>query len=111
MREEKFHTLGSPFTGGDGGKLRSHRGEHSNRGAEGEAERFQHRGSVPTSTHQPERLVCSPARAGCGLGAEARASEVRSQGEDWDWLHEHSLKGASAPKLAWMESGKTSGPA
>ena len=31
-----------------------------------------------------------PGRA--GLGAEARAS-VRSQGEDWGWLREHSLKG------------------
>ena len=49
-----------------GGQLRSHRGEHSNRGAEGKVERFPHRGSVPTSTHQPEMLVCSPARAGGG---------------------------------------------
>ena len=48
------------------GKLRSHGGEHSNRGAEGEAERFPHRESGPTSTHQPERLLCSPARAGGG---------------------------------------------
>ena len=31
-----------------------------------------------------------PGRA--GLGAEARAS-VGSQGEDWGWRHEHSLKG------------------
>ena len=52
--------------GGGGGKLRSHGGERSNRGAEGKAERCPNRGSVPTSTHQPERLVCSPARAdGC----------------------------------------------
>ena len=51
---------------GWGGKLQSHRGEHSNRGAEGKAERFPHRGSVPTSTHQPERLLCSPAGAGGG---------------------------------------------
>ena len=28
-----------------------------------------------------------------GLGAEARASEVGSQGEDWGWWREHSLKG------------------
>ena len=40
-----------------GGKLRSHGGEHSNRCAEGKAERFPHRGLVPISTHQPERLV------------------------------------------------------
>ena len=31
-----------------------------------------------------------PGRA--GLGAEARAA-VGSQGEDWGWLSEHSLKG------------------
>ena len=51
---------------GRGRKLQSHGGERSNRGAEGKAERFPHRGLVPTSTHQPERLVCSPARAGEG---------------------------------------------
>ena len=32
-----------------------------------------------------------PGRA--GLGAEARASEVGLQGEDWGWLREHSPKG------------------
>ena len=47
-----------------GGKLWSHGGERSNRGVEGKAERFPHRGSVPTITHQPERLVCSPAGMG-----------------------------------------------
>ena len=35
-------------------------------GAEGKAETFPHRGVVPTSTHQPERLVCTPTRAGGG---------------------------------------------
>ena len=50
-------------TAGGGG---DHRGEHSNRGAEGKVERFPHRGSVLTSTHQPERLVCSPAVMGGG---------------------------------------------
>ena len=95
---------------GGGSKLRSCRGEHSNRGAEGKAERSLHRGSVPTSTHQPESLVCSPAGAGVGLGAEAPAS-VGSQGEDWGWRREHSLKGASAPQLARRESGKQSGAA
>ena len=97
--------------GAAGGKLRSHRGERSNRGAEGKAERFLHRGSVPTSTHQPERLVCSPAGAGWVLGGEAQASEVGSQGEDWGWLREHSLKGARAPQLAGRESGEKSGHA
>ena len=36
----------------------------------------QHRGSVPTSTHQPERLVCSP--AGMGAGWELRLGLQRS---------------------------------
>ena len=48
------------------GKPQSHGGEHSNRDAEGKEERFPHRGSVPTSTHWPERLVCSPAVGGGG---------------------------------------------
>ena len=49
---------------GGGLKLQSHGGECSHRGVEGKVERFPHRESVPTSTHQPERLVGSPARAG-----------------------------------------------
>ena len=70
MKEEKFLQTRKPLhwqrQGGEGGKLRSHGGEHSNRGAEGKVERFPQRGWVPTSTHQPERLVCSPARTGGG---------------------------------------------
>ena len=53
-------------------------------------------------------LTC---RGGWGLGAEAPASEVGSQGGDWGWLREHSLKGDSAPQLAGRESRKKSGPA
>ena len=48
---------------------------------------------------------------GWGLGAKARASEVRSQGGDWGWLREHSLKGASVPQLGRRESRKKCGPA
>ena len=62
--------------GGGGGKLRSHGGERSNSGAESKAERFPHRGLVPPSTHQPERLVCSP--AGVGGGWELRLGLRRS---------------------------------
>ena len=63
------------------GKLRSHGGERSNRGAEGKAERFQHRGSVSTSTHQPERLVCAPAGASGGweLRLRFRRSDPRER--------------------------------
>ena len=53
-------------------KLQSHGGEHSNRGAEGKADRFPHSGSVPTSSHQPERLVYSPAGAGGGWELKLR---------------------------------------
>ena len=56
-------------------KFWSHRGEYSNRGVEGKEERFPHRGSVLTSTHQPERLVGSP--AGMGGGWELRLSLQR----------------------------------
>ena len=70
MKEEKFPHTRKPLywwrRGLAGGKLQSHRGEHSNEGAEGKAQRFPHRGSLPTSTHQPERLVCSPTRASGG---------------------------------------------
>ena len=62
--------------------------------------------------HSPAREACLLTRRGRrGLGAEAWTSEVGSQGEDWGWRHEHSLKGASAPQLAGRESGKKSGPA
>ena len=68
--------------GGGGGKLRSHGGERSNRGAEGKAERFPHRGSG-ANQHSPVREASVVThRGGQGLGAEARAL-VRSQGEDW----------------------------
>ena len=55
-------------------------------------------GEIPTQRisadqHSPVREACLLIRwGGRGLGAEARAS-VRSQGEDWGWRREHSLKG------------------
>ena len=65
VKEEKFPHTRKPLHWwgqgwGAGGKLQSHGGDHSNRGTEGKVEIFLHRGSVPTSIHQPERLVCSP---------------------------------------------------
>ena len=80
MKEERFpHTRKALHwwrRGWWGEKLWSHGGERSNRGAEGKAERFPHRESVPTSAHQPERLVCSP--AGVGGGWELRLRLQRS---------------------------------
>ena len=82
MKEEKFPHTRKPLrwwrrgVGWVGGKLQSHGGEHSNRDAEAKAERFLQRGSVLTSRHQPERLVCSP--AGVGEGWELRLRLQRS---------------------------------
>ena len=65
---------------------------------------------ISADQHSPAREACLLTHGGRrGLGAEARASEVGSQGEDW--RREHSLKRASAPRLAWRESGKRSGAA
>ena len=115
MKEERFSHTRKPL---HGWRLR---------GAEGEASeprrRAQQQGCGGQSREIPAQRISadqySPAREAClltcqggwGLGAEARASEVRSQGEDWGWLCEHSLKGASAPQLAGRESGKKSGAA
>ena len=85
MKEEKFPHTRKPHhwweQGVGGGKLWSHRRERSNRGAEGKVEIFLHRRSVPTSTHQPERLVCSP--TGAGGGWELRLGLRRSDPRKW----------------------------
>ena len=86
MKEERFPHTRKPLRrqrlwGAEGGELRNHRGERSHRGAEGKAERFPHRGPVTTSTHQPERLVGSPARTGGGweLRLGLRRSDPRER--------------------------------
>ena len=67
---------------------------------------------IGADQHSPAREACLfTRRGGRGLRAEAWASEVGSQGEDWGWLREHSLQGASAPQLAGRESGKKSAAA
>ena len=108
-----FHTLGSPFVGGDRWWW-SWGASEPWRGAQQQGCRRQ-RGEIPAQRISADQH--SPAPEACpltgwdrwGLGAEARASEVASQGEDWGWLREHSLKGATAPRLA--ESRKKSGAA
>ena len=48
---------------------------------------------IGADQHSPAREACLLTRwDGRGLGAEAQSS-VGSQGEDWGWRHEHSLKG------------------
>ena len=72
MKEERFPHTRKPLhwwrlRGAEGGSFGAME-ESSHRGAEGKAERFPHRGSVPSSTHQPERPVCSAAGVG-GAGS------------------------------------------
>ena len=67
---------------------------------------------ISADQHSPAREACLLTHQdGWGLGAEARALEVRPRGEDWGWRREHSLNGASAPWLAGREYGKKSGAA
>ena len=114
MKEERFPHTRKPLRGR---RLQVAEGEASEpwRRAQPQGCRGQS-GEIPAQRsgaeqHSPAREACLLARrGGRGLGAEARAS-VRSQGEDWGWLREHSLKGASAPRLAGRESGKKSGAA
>ena len=78
-------------------------------GAEGKAKRFPQRGSVPTSTHQPKRLVGSP--AGMGRGWELRLQLQWIPGRGLGLAAWTQPEGASAPQLAGRESGKKSGAA
>ena len=115
MKEERFPHTRKPLRGQ---RLRGRRGEASEprRRAQPQGCRGQ-RGEIPAwrlgaEQHSPAREACLlTRRGGWGLGAEAQASEVGSQGEDWGWQREHSLKGASAPRLAGRESRKKSGAA
>ena len=115
MKEERFPHTRKPLCGR---RLRVAEGEASEprrraqqQGCGGQS------GEIPAQRTGAEQH--SPAREACllthwgrrGLGAEAQASEVGSQGEGWGWRREHSPKGASAPQLAGRESGKKSGAA
>ena len=65
MKEEKFPHTRKPLhwwkqgVGGEG-KIWSHGGECSNRGAEGKEERYLHRRSVPTSITSLRGLFAHP---------------------------------------------------
>ena len=95
-RRKGFHTLGSPFTGGDCGRRRGEALEPWRR-VQQQGCGWQSR-EIPAQRmgadqHSPAQEACLlPCWGSRGLGAEARAS-VGSQGEDWGWLREHSLKG------------------
>ena len=114
MKEERFPHTRKPLRGQ---RLRVAEGEASDprrraqqQGCGGQS------GEIPAQRigadlHSPAREACLLTRqGGWRLGAEARAS-VRWQGEAWRWWCEHSLKGASAPRLIGRESRKSPGTA
>ena len=62
---------------------------------------------IGAEQHSTAREACLLTRqGGRGLGAEAQAS-VGSQGEDWGWLREHSLKGLVHHSLQAGSQGKS----
>ena len=70
MKEERFLHTRKPLCGwrlrvAEGGSFRAS-DESAATGVRRAKRRFPHRGSAPSSTHQAERLVCSPARTGGG---------------------------------------------
>ena len=111
-----FHTLGRPFAGGDrvwqrGGEASEPQGRAQQQGCGGQSREIPAQ-RIGANQHSPAQEACLlTCWGGRGLGAETPAWEFRSQGEDWGWLCEHSLKGAGAPQLARRESGKMSGAA
>ena len=117
MKEEEFpHTRKPLLWWGRGGEWRGGEASEPRRRAQQQGCGGQS-GEIPgqrigADQQSPTREACLlTCRGGRGLGAEAWASEVGSQGENLGWLHEHSLKGASATQLAGRESGKKFGTA
>ena len=114
MKEDKFPHTRKPLhwrgRGGAGGEASEPPRRAQQKGCRGQSREIPAQ-RIGADQHSPAREACLLTRqGGWGLGAEARAS-VGSQGEDWGWLREHSLKGASAPQLAGRELGQKSGPA
>ena len=114
MKEERFPHTRKPLRGwrlpvAEGGGF----GATEESAATGvqRAKQRDSRKRIGADQHSPAREACLlTRRGGRVLGAEAWAS-VGSQGVDWGWLREHSLKGASASQLDGKESGKKSGAA
>ena len=115
MKEERFPHTRKPLRGqrlwvAEGGSFGATE-ESAATGVRRAKRRGSHTEDQCRAALTSQRGLSAPLPGRAGLGAEARASEVRSQGENWGWLCEHSLKGASAPQLAGRESEKKSGPA
>ena len=96
MKEERFPCTRKPLRGrrlqvAEGGSFRATEESAATwvRRAKRRDPRTEDRGR-PALTSRRGLFAHPPGQA--GLGAEARAS-VGSQGEDWGWRREHSLKG------------------
>ena len=93
MKEERCPHTRKPLRGqrlwvAEGGSFRAM--EESAATGVRRAKRRDSRTEAPALTSPRGLSAPPPGRA--GLGAEARAA-VGSQGEDWSWQREHSLKG------------------
>ena len=96
MKEERFPHTRSPFVGGDCGWQREGSFGATEESAATGVRRAKRRDSRTEARRRPALTsplgLSAPPPGRAGLGAEARAL-VRSQGEDWGWRREHSLKG------------------
>ena len=109
MKEERFPHTRRPFTGGEGAGWGGSFGATEESAATG-VRRAKRRDSRMEERCRPgltsPRGLSAPPPGRAGLGAETWAS-VGSQGEDWGWRREHSLKGVNAPQLAGGSPGKS----
>ena len=96
MKEERFPHTRKPLRGqrlwvAEGGASEPRR-RAQQQGCRGQSREMPAQ-RISANLHSPAQEACLlTCQGGQGLGAEAPAS-VRSQGEDWGWLREHSLKG------------------
>ena len=116
MKEERFPHTRKPLrkrrlrVAGVGGEASEPRRRVQPQGCGGQS------GEIPAQRigadqHSPAREASLlTRRGGWGLGAESRAS-VGSQGEDWGWRREHSLKGLAHHSYPGGSAGKKSGAA
>ena len=96
MKEERFPHTRKPLRGRRLRVVEAGSFGATEESAATEVRRAKRRGSHTEDQCRPAltspRGLSAPPPGRVGLGAEARAS-VRSQGEDWGWRREHSLKG------------------
>ena len=96
MKEERFPRTRKPLRGqrlrvAEGGSFRATE-ESTATGVRRAKRRDSHTEDQCRPALTSPRSLSAHPPGQAGLGAEAQAS-VGSQGEDWGWWHEHSLKG------------------